>query len=225
MVLGALKNDHPDGYYCAGDIVGYGADPAACIQKTQELNPHIIAGNHDWGAVALADVENFSKNAKEAILWTTDALSGPQKGYLKVLQLLWKNDFMMVHGSPDQPEEFEYILGLSAAYKAFLAMDNEDICFIGHSHVAGVFVKDSFGQINYNSWPQVKLETGNKYIINVGSVGQPRDNDPRAAYCIYDTEKQMVEIKRVSYDIKQAQAKIIKAGLPRILAERLALGK
>ena len=131
----------------------------------------------------------------------------------------------MVHASLNRPEEFEYILGLGAANTAFSLMARGDTCFVGHSHVAGVFAEDKNGRGVYDSWPQVKLEKGSKYIINVGSVGQPRDNDPRAAYCIYDTEKQLVEIKRVKYDIKKARDKIIKAGLPRILAERLGLGK
>lgn len=226
-VLKAFLKEKVDGYYCGGDIVGYGADPSACIDKTRELNPYIVAGNHDWGAVGLTDIDNFTENAKNAILWTQDVLTGSDKEYLKNLELLYKKDFIMVHGSLNKPEEFEYIFGLSEAYNTFLRMNEQNIslCFVGHSHVVGVFVEDREGNIGYNSWPEIKLEEQKRYIVNVGSVGQPRDIDPRAAYCIYDTEKKIIEIKRVRYDIEKAKAKIIKAGLPRILAERLSLGR
>lgn len=225
-VLAALKTENIDKYYCAGDIVGYGAEPSACINITKELNPAIVAGNHDWGAVGLANLNNFTENAKAAVLWTAGALTQEDKTYLSALKPVDRNDFMIVHGSPNRPEEFEYILGPHEAYAAFLAMQENQtqICFIGHTHVAGVFAEER-GYITYNSWPETKLSEHKKYIINVGSVGQPRDNDPHAAYCIYDTEKKMIEIKRVIYDIKKAQEKIIKAGLPRILAERLSVGR
>jgi predicted phosphodiesterase len=226
-VLAEIAKEKVDGYYCCGDIVGYGADPAACIDKTKGLAPFIVAGNHDWGAVGLTDIDNFTKNAKEAVLWTAGVLDNQDKAYLKTLGLIHKNDFAVVHGTPNRPEDFDYIFGLSQAHTGFLAIEemNNTLCFIGHSHVAGAFSKDNKGNIRYNSWQDIKLEADKSYIVNVGSVGQPRDNDPRAAYCIYDTGEKMVRVKRVKYDIEKAQAKIIKAKLPRILADRLAIGK
>lgn len=224
-VLKAIEGEKVGKYCCVGDIVGYGADPSACIDKTRQLNPCIVAGNHDWGAVGSTDITYFTQNAKEAVIWTGGVLTQTDKEYLKNLEVLYKKDFIMVHGSLNKPERFEYMLGLSEAYVTFSLMDKEDMCFVGHSHVAGIFVRDAKGDISYNSWPQVKVEKGNKYIVNVGSVGQPRDCDPRAAYCVYDTENGMIEIKRLQYDIKRAQEKIIKANLPRILAERLSIGR
>ena len=222
--MAAMKKEGADSYYCAGDIVGYGADPAQCISKTKELAPKIVAGNHDWAAVGLADITCFNPSAKEAVLWTADALGREDKKYLKGLRPVERGDFVLVHGSLNRPEEFEYILNFDTAHKTFLLMEEFDIYFIGHTHVAGVWVENSEGRIGYNPSLQVKLEEGKKYIVNVGSVGQPRDNDPRAAYCIYDTDEKTVEIKRVAYDIKTAQGKIIDAGLPKGLAKRLSSG-
>ncbi len=224
-VLGAIGHDNVDEFCCAGDIVGYGADPAKCIEKTRLINPQIVAGNNDWGSAGLIDMQDFSQNAREAIKWTIGAISDADKNYLKNLRLARKEEFALVHGSLNRPEEFEYILSLAAAYTTFMLMEDLKICFVGHSHVAGVFERNASGHIEYHSLPEIKLKTGSKYIINAGSVGQPRDNDPRAAYCIYDSGANTINIKRVEYDIKTAQDKIIKAGLPRILAERLSLGK
>jgi len=103
-------------------------------------------------------------------------------------------------------------------------MEKTNVCFVGHSHVAGIFIQDQEGRITFNTPFKKKIATGKKYIVNTGSVGQPRDGDPRAAYCIYDTDEGTIELKRVGYDIKKAQEKIVKAGLPRFLAERLSLG-
>lgn len=226
-VLAEISKENPDKYYCGGDIVGYGADPAKCIAKTRALGAVTVAGNHDWAAAGEIGLNNFNINAKAAVLWTAQALDKEEKEYLKGLKIMHKDDFTMVHGSPNRPEDFEYIFGLNHAYTAFLKMREEGarICFVGHTHAAGVFVEDREGYIVYNSWPEVKLEDDKRYIINTGSVGQPRDGDPRAVYCIYDAAQKIVRIKRVKYDVEAAAQKIIKAGLPRILADRLALGK
>ncbi len=225
--LAEISKEKPDKYFCGGDIVGYGADPHACIAKTRELSAVTVAGNHDWAAAGAADLNNFNPNAKAAVLWTAQALGREEKEYLKGLGIMYKDDFTMVHGSPNRPEGFEYIFGLNHAYSAFLRMQEEGIriCFVGHTHAAGIFVEDQAGYITYNSWPETRLEDNKRYIINTGSIGQPRDSDPRAAYCIYDTTEKTVHIKRIKYDVETAQQKIIKAGLPRILAERLSLGK
>ena len=226
-VLADCSKEKPDRYYCGGDIVGYGADPHACIAKTMALNTVTVAGNHDWAAAGATGLDNFNVNTKAAVLWTAQTLGREEKEYLKGLEIIRKDDFTMVHGSPNRPEDFEYIFGLNHAYSAFLRMQEEDIriCFVGHTHAAGIFIEDEEGCIVYNSWPEVRLEDNKRYIINTGSVGQPRDNDPAAAYCIYDTAEKIVRIKRVKYDVESAQQKIIRAGLPRIMAERLSLGK
>jgi predicted phosphodiesterase len=226
-VLAELSKEKPDRYFCGGDIVGYGANPHECIAKTRGLSAVTVAGNHDWGAAGARDPENFTPNTRAALLWTAQALGEEEKGYLKGLPILRGDDFTIVHGSPNRPEDFEYVFGLNHAYRAFLRMREEDIrvCFIGHTHAAGVFMENEEGYIGYNSWPEVTLQDNRRYIINTGSVGQPRDNNPDAAYCIYDADRKTARIKRVRYDVEKAQRKIISAGLPRILAERLSLGK
>jgi len=224
-VLEKIASERVEGYYCCGDIVGYGADHSACIDKTREIKACIVAGNHDWGSVGLADINNFTENAKAAVLWTTAVLSEKEKDYLKTLKPTYKDKFMLAHASPDRPEEFEYIFDLSSAYKALSEMEKGTICFVGHTHMPGAFIENRDGYVGYNPWPQIKVEKDTKYLVNVGSVGQPRDGDPRAAYCIYDTDNRVIGINRTKYDIKTAQYKIIKAGLPAALAERLSLGR
>jgi len=223
-VLEAMSGEKPDKYLCVGDIVGYGANPAECIKITQDLNPEIVAGNHDWAVAELIDPEYFNSFAKAALLWTRANLTKEDMGYLKSLKLTHQNSrISMVHGALDYPQGFSYVLdGYTAART--MALMPTPLCFIGHSHVAGTFC-DAKGVVNCTSNSKVKVTPENKYLINVGSVGQPRDGDPRASYCIYDTKKAYVEIKRVSYDIKTAQEKILKQGLPKILASRLGEGR
>jgi len=224
-VLAAIAKEGIDQWYCAGDIVGYGADPVACIDKTRALPARTVAGNHDWGAAGAADIGRFNRYAKEALLWTAGVLDDGAREYLRALPLVEKREFLLVHGSLSRPEDFEYIVDFQAAQSTFLLMKEERVCFVGHTHVAGVFIDDGGGQIEYNPWPEVTLEDGKRYIVNIGSVGQPRDNDPRAAYCLYDIGRKNIQIKRVRYDVRRAQEKIRKAGLPQMLAQRLETGR
>lgn len=225
-VLEAIRNDNVAFYYCTGDIVGYGANPVECINRTKNINPVRVAGNHDWGAAGLLDINDFTANARAALLWTINAISEADKKYLGFAELVYDNELILVHSSPNRPEEFTYIFGLNEVHGAFRQMQElkASLCFTGHTHAAGIFVEDR-GHISYNSWPKINILPDKRYIVNVGSVGQPRDTDPRASYCIYDSELKQIEIKRVRYDIEKAQAKIIEAGLPRVLADRLGLGK
>lgn len=226
-VLAAIKKEGVDAYYCGGDIVGYGADPTACIDMTQELGCETVVGNHDWAAVDMLDTTYFNQYAKAAVLWTATQLREKDEEYLKKLELVSQNDFSVVHGSLNRPEEFGYIFDFPAAHKSFLllAENSKSICFIGHSHSAGVFMEEGDGEICFISSPDFTVKDDKRYIVNVGSVGQPRDGDPRATYCIYDADNKSIAIKRISYDVKRAQDKIIKAGLPHMLAERLGVGR
>jgi len=223
-VIKAYKEEKIDRYLCVGDIVGYAANPKECIEKAKELNAQVVAGNHDWAAVGLTDTNFFRLVAKQAVLWTAGQLSDEGKNFLKSLKLTYENqDLEMVHGTLNEPEGFHYLLDSFLAQETFNLM-KKNICFIGHSHVMGVFVEEKQG-ISYLTEPRIKIEENKKYIFNVGSVGQPRDRDNRAGYCIFDTEKKEAYLKRIDYDIKKAQEKIINAGLPGYLAKRLALGQ
>jgi len=224
-VIAAYKKESIDAYLCVGDVVGYGANPLECIQKVRSLVMTTVAGNHDWVAVSLFSPETFNPFAKEAILWTRQQLDDGDKEFLETLKLVYKNESLtLVHGSLDNPRDFNYLTDGYLAEETFRRMET-NVCFIGHSHVAGVFTKVENENISYRPDTNIGINPKNRYIINVGSVGQPRDANPKAAYCIFDTDKKEVQIKRVEYDIKTARKKIIESDLPVFLCDRLFLGK
>jgi predicted phosphodiesterase len=224
-VAKAYKSEGIDTYLCLGDVVGYGANPAECIQITRRLTRITIAGNHDWATAGLFSLEYFNDWARKAVLWTQENIDSANRNFLAALRLVYKNeDLVMVHGSLNQPEGFNYMTDFSEASKAFSLM-NGSVCFIGHTHAVGVFIQDRQQRIDYQGEVGFKLQEGCRYIVNVGSVGQPRDGNNKASFCIFDTKKQTVVVKRVNYDIKSAQEKIIAAGLPSFLAARLSMGR
>lgn len=224
-VIEAYRKESIDKYLCAGDLVGYAANPRECIGKIKALAELSVAGNHDRASIDLFSTDHFNPMAREAILWTRPNLQGQEKKYLASLDLTFKNkDLTLVHGSLDHPEEFDYITDNYTALKTFELLET-DICFIGHSHVAGIFIKDKNEDLTYCEEDRLDLDKNNKYIVNVGSVGQPRDANPKAAYCIYDTDKRKVCIKRIDYDIEKTREKIIASGLPQYLGDRLLVGR
>ncbi|MEI8175963.1 MAG: metallophosphoesterase family protein [Candidatus Omnitrophota bacterium] len=224
-VLEAIDRENVDAFICLGDIVGYGADPSRVIEITARLNPVMVAGNHDLAAAGAREISGSTPSARAAIEWTRDRLTEREKRFLKELPLVWRESFVAAHGSPHHPERFDYVSGLSAARSAFSSFGAGACCFIGHTHAARIFVRDEAGGITCDPLPELKISKKCSYIINPGSVGQPRDSDPRAAYAIFDEERSLVQLKRVTYDIDKACRKIIDAGLPQILGERLRLGK
>jgi len=222
--LDFLKNAKIDKYLFLGDIVGYGVDPKECISLLRALNASCVAGNHDWAAVGLTDIEYFNTDAKRAVLWTMENISEADRLFLSGLELVKEaDDHCLVHGTLNHPEEFDYMEGVLQATKDFFALKTK-ICFLGHSHRPGIFIEEKDG-ILYKEVEALTLENGRRYIVNAGSVGQPRDGDPRACFCIYDQEDLSFQFQRVSYDVAKAQKKIIGAGLPESLALRLSLGR
>lgn len=211
---------------CAGDVVGYGASPAKCIELLQELKTTSVAGNHDWAVSGRLDYSYFTKEGIEAVNWTKQWMSLEQIEYLNALPLIVQNeDLTMVHGTLQHPEKFMYLRDIDKAPDTFFKMQTQ-VCFIGHTHRPCVFMMaKQGGSIYFADTEMIELRDDVKYIINGGSVGQPRDGIPMAAYCIYDTKLQMVEIKRVKYDVELAQHRIRQAGLPEILAQRIAIGQ
>ncbi|MFH1414053.1 MAG: metallophosphoesterase family protein [Candidatus Omnitrophota bacterium] len=223
-VINAYKNESIDKYLCVGDIVGYAANPNESIERVRSLTEISIAGNHDWAAVGLFSTQYFNPVAYEAIAWTSRNLSENNKYFLKNLKLVYEDkELTLVHGTLNKPERFDYMFNLFTAGETFRLMQSR-ICFIGHTHVAGCFIKHKDGDLDYNTKGYISMEKGNQYIINVGSVGQPRGRIPKATYCIYDTDKKEAWIKRIDYEIEVARKKIIDAGLPRFLADRLLSG-
>jgi diadenosine tetraphosphatase ApaH/serine/threonine PP2A family protein phosphatase len=174
--------------------------------------------------VGLFSTDYFNEAAKAAIEWTEKLLSPEEKDFLKSIRLvIGEEDFSVVHGSLDGPELFDYILDIESAYRCFLKME-KDICFVAHTHIPSVFFMKG-DEIGYTFEDSIEIKKGIRYIINVGSIGQPRDGNPLATYCIFDADRMRVDIKRVDYDIEIAKNKILSSGLPQILGYRLLEGR
>lgn len=223
-VIHACKQQDVQAFLCVGDIVGYGADPDECIDIVRKSGAICVAGNHDWAVIGRLDPSYFTNNGKAGILYSQNHLSFENFDFLNALDLIFKNeDLVLVHGTLNNPGQFNYLNDIAQSPDTFYLSDRK-ICFVGHVHVPGIYIQRK-DNIYYASSNEVETDQENKYIVNVGSVGQPRDGNPAAAYCIYDTEAEMIEIKRVRYDIKSAQEKIFRAGLPEILGYRLGVGQ
>ena len=213
---------------CLGDLVGYGADPVACVERVAERAVAVVAGNHEHGALGLTDLDWFNPIARVAMLWTRGRLDADHGRYLEHLALRTTvEEATLVHASPHRPEEWDYLISAQDGFDAFADFDTR-LCFVGHSHRPGAWALGSSGREHMAQLTparsRVTLEDGRRYLVNVGSVGQPRDRDPRAAYAIWDRDDRAVTIRRVDYDHRAAAGKILAAGLPRPLADRLANG-
>jgi len=219
-----LRRERVERIAFLGDAVGYGADPNECLSLLKSLASLIVAGNHDYGAVGLTDVSYFNPLAKAAIIWTGKKLTEEGRAFLRGLPL-WSEveGITFVHATPNEPGEWDYIFTPPEARESFRAMSGE-VAFIGHSHYPLIFAEKEDGIVSVFEKEELILQEGMRYIINVGSVGQPRDRNPGAAYGLYDEGSRKYLLKRVPYDVPTAQKKILKAGLPPFLAQRLALG-
>ncbi len=219
-----------DRIVCCGDLIGYGADPNLVVDWVREHCEAVVRGNHDKACTGIDDLEWFNPVAKEAALWTMKALTPENAEYARGLPMgpLAVDGFQLVHGSA--ADEDEYVLAPGEAEMAFAYMETR-VEFFGHTHVQGGFVwNHSRVEILSRVAPRtqdlpLEIDPTCAYLINPGSVGQPRDGDPRAAYATYDSESGWVTYRRTEYDLQGAQKKIRAAGLPHILADRLAAGR
>jgi predicted phosphodiesterase len=222
-VLEELKKHNVDFTVCCGDVVGYGGNPNECIDLLRKNEIPTIAGNHDFAALSLVDIAFFNDVARQAMTWTREQLRPENMEFLRALPMsIQFEDMMFVHASPVDPELWNYVMTMGHARQAFQHF-TERICFIGHSHTPFI-VENCDNSLSCPDVPHIDMREGCRYLVNVGSVGQPRDRNPDAAYAIYDREKQHIEIHRVVYDIKGAQDNIRLQGLPDDLAERLTYG-
>lgn len=212
--------------WCLGDLVGYGPDPNECIETVHGLSNLVcLIGNHDQAALGKIPLERFNEDAREAADWTQRQLTEPNEAYLLSLPSRVSFDnYTLAHGSPRQPV-WEYILDPHTAHMNFEAFET-DYCLVGHSHLPLVFYRSlNNGDTEIRTVPrQEALQMEPRMILNPGSVGQPRDMDPRAAYAFLDTESCSWLPKRVEYDITQVQRRMIEAGLPERQALRLMSG-
>lgn len=211
-------------YLCLGDIVGYGANPKECLEKVIELESVIVAGNHDYAIAGNIDISYFNPFAQQAVLWTREQLDDKHIKFLKELDLVHEIEetLTLVHGSLNFPEMFDYIQSI---HDALLSLEilNTPVCFYGHSHVPIAFIEKE--RITYCLDSNIPIKNDQKVLINVGSVGQPRDGNPLASCAIYDDKEGQVIVHRLEYDIETAVEKILNAGLPEVLGERLRYGR
>lgn len=228
-VLAASPPDAYDRLLVLGDLVGYGADPNPVIDRVRELNPlAVIRGNHDKAACGLDDGSSFNQIARFAAAWTSETLTPENRQYLHDLPtgpVLIDEHVEICHGAPF--DEDYYIFDGNDARRALDASERP-LCLFGHTHLPVIFFDESgqlSGTIPEDPHQDVQLQNGVRFLINVGSVGQPRDGDPRAAYATFDSAGLRLTLHRIPYPVEIAQRKIIAAGLPQTLANRLAIGR
>lgn len=219
-IFASIKHDAK---VCLGDTVGYGADPNPCVDWVRENADIVLAGNHDYAAVDKTNTAYFNSYARQACLWTRENLTSENREYLCTLPVE-KEEYGIrwVHSSPFEPDQWHYVTS-TFDVRQFEHFD-ETVCFLGHTHVPLILELSPEGTVKKYSILRMKLKSGFRYIVNVGSLGQPRDSDPNPSFVVYDTDSNMLEYRRFPYDIDTAQDKILQQGLPSFLAERLSSG-
>ena len=224
-VLNDIKRQKVDSNVFLGDIVGYGPNPNECIELLRENCDVIISGNHDAAVTGDTNTTFFNSYARESVIWTVKTITKENLAFLKTLKssdIL--EDFQVAHSTPFEPDSWSYLTSLQDAHENYQTLER-DVCFIGHSHQPLIIefvdevnvlpIKDMYKTLNKNR----------KYIINAGSVGQPRDMNPEACYMTYDTKTGTIEYRRVEYNIEKVQKKMKKHELPAYLIDRLSIGR
>lgn len=230
-VLSHACKEGVEKFVCLGDVVGYNANPHECVEIVRNLDClALVKGNHDYYAANDEIVRNFNPTACAAAKWTRENLTRDDRLWLRDMPLTADVllaeppvHFILVHGTLEHPQEWGYIIDNTSANTS-MNFQWSQLCFFGHTHVPAVF-EQTVTELMVHFPKRISIEGVNKYLINTGSVGQPRDHDPRASYGIYDVKNGTVDIHRVEYDILATQKKILKAGLPVRCAERLTLGQ
>jgi diadenosine tetraphosphatase ApaH/serine/threonine PP2A family protein phosphatase len=233
-VLEALASEHIDRYLCLGDVMGYGADPTACVERLQACNAVVVGGNHDAACVGKLELGWFNDTAKAALVWTRDQLNFTDLDWLRRLPLVETlESFTLVHSSLRRPERFEYLVDLAHIVDT-LTTCRTLMCLAGHSHISCIVEYDRVHRTVIRMLTRAEELAAVtfrddaatvRYFINPGSVGQPRDGDPRASVAVIDTDEKRLSVHRVAYDVETAARKIRQAGLPGFLADRLAVGR
>lgn len=228
-VLRHVKRKRFDVTLVLGDLVGYGAGPNQVVEAVRNLEGevYVVRGNHDKVVAELEDGSNFNQPALAAARWTTERLTPGNLRYVRELPkgpVEINGEIHICHGSP--LDEDAYVFSIYDAYEIFTHYP-APLVFFGHTHIPSRFVLHSQGievAVVEDSTSVLTLEAGKRYLLNPGSIGQPRDRDPRAAYLTYDSETRTVRWQRIDYAIEKAQERIVRSGLPKVLADRLALG-
>ena len=223
VVLEDCKAQGATHYACLGDVVGYNSNPKECLDIIRGMGMPVVKGNHDEYCSTDTALDGFNAHAAEAVEWTRQQLTTEDREWLRDLKYLrLVANFTIVHATLDVPQRWGYVFDKLAAAASF-TYQNTSVCFFGHTHVPVAFIRDTV--VRGGTYSKFKVEPGRKYFVNVGSIGQSRDGVAKATYVIYDMNEGTIELRRLDYDIPTTQRKIIEAGLPARLAERLALGK
>ncbi len=224
-VLRDIESNQVEKIHCLGDVIGYGADPVACLDLVQQHCEVKLMGNHEFAAIGLSSTEHYNEAAQVATEWTRKQLTDHELDIINGFEIKHTiADVLLVHSSPYDPERWHYILTPASAAQAFANFD-ERICFFGHSHLPQIYMEQEDGLPRCLVGHDFMPDDEGRYLINVGSVGQPRDEDPRACYTIFDTEEGEVTYHRVEYDIERTQSKMAQASMPQMLISRLKLGR
>ncbi|HPN84089.1 MAG TPA: metallophosphoesterase family protein [Victivallales bacterium] len=214
VVLTDIRSNRADKIICLGDIVGYGPSPIETLDSCYQNVDHFVLGNHDAAATGKLSTENFNDNAKFLIDWTSSHIEDGHKKFFSSMPLMLKGPgFRCSHGSLKNPGRFSYILDEGQAQEEFATFP-EQIAFVGHSHVPGIFVVGASGNPHWLGPTNFNIEEEKRYIVNVGSVGQPRDNDIRASYCIYDEKSGDIIFRKIPFDIEAYKRDQLRQGLP-----------
>lgn len=222
-VFAALARFKVSAIYCLGDLVGYGPNPNECIAMIRNECAVVLAGNHDYAVIGREDLDRFNDYAKQALEWTQSVISDPNLDFLQGLAITFSQDnYFYVHANPARPTDWDYIFDGTDAQYHFNFFD-EQVCFIGHTHVPIVITK-SKDEVSIIKDVRVDLVKADQYLINVGSVGQPRDLKSEACFGVFDLQEQVFELHRVDYPIEKTQAKMEAVKLPEYLSARLKIG-
>lgn len=212
-VLADAKDQECNQFLCLGDVVGYNANPSECIEIVRRMNIPCVMGNHDDIASNGESLTRINPRATATMEWTRDQLSPMDMQWLRALRhTRMVGGITLVHATLDKPRDWGYVFDHLAA-GASLSYQTTQLCFHGHTHVPMAFIRD--GSVRGGKFSKFRIQSGQKYFVNVGSVGEPRDGDSRAAYVIYDREEHTIELRRIKYDCRTTAAKVSAAGLPR----------
>lgn len=224
VVLEDCRSQGVTDFLCTGDVVGYNACPRECLEIVRDLGCPVVMGNHDHYVSSVQNLEDFNPHAAAVIEWTREQLTEEEMNYLANLPFVKTTmGITLVHSTMDVPENFGYVFDHLQA-EAHFTHQVTPLCFHGHTHCPMVYEKQLSAVYRIDA-QDFRLPIGRKYFVNVGSVGQPRDGDPRAAYAIYEPKSRALSFRRLDYDIAAAQERIRMAGLPERLAERLEVGR
>jgi len=224
-VLEDINKQPVDRIYCLGDVVGYGSEPSLCLELVTKNCDIKLMGNHEYAVLGLEMIDSYTYAAQTSAEWTRRQLTDYDFSIIADFEMERTfDDIYFVHASPFKPDQWHYILSPEEAAIAFEHL-KASICFHGHSHIPLIFSEVSGNQPRKRIGHSFIPDRDNRYLVNIGSVGQPRDNDPRACYVTFDTDEREISFHRVEYDIKTTQKKMAQAQLPEMLIDRLAVGR